>query len=87
MSDYEITPEMFDDGQHVFNHSDYSEPKVNVKVEKNSKGYNWEVTVVGCENVDQALMMINEAETKLWQMFGDGPAELPKKEVPPNSNQ
>lgn len=50
--------------QDIYHHND-DKAKVNVKVEKNSRGYNWEVTVTGSTSIDEALSLINEAEMKL----------------------
>lgn len=52
------------DRQDVYHHYD-DKAKVNVKIEKNSRGYNWEVTVNGATNIDEALSILNEAEMKL----------------------
>jgi hypothetical protein len=57
--------------QHVYHHNDNDGPKVNVKAEKNSKGYNWEATVTGARSVDEALDMLQEAETGLKAMYGE----------------
>jgi small-conductance mechanosensitive channel len=46
-------------------------PRVNVKVEKNSRGYNFEVTVTGASDVSQALDLIDAAETALRERYGD----------------
>ena len=51
--------------QHIFNHYDPQGPKINVKVEKNSRGYNFEVTVTGASSVDEALALVHDADTKL----------------------
>lgn len=44
--------------------------KINVKIEKNSKGYNWEVTVTNADTVDEALEIIHDADQKLRQQYG-----------------
>lgn len=48
-------------------------PSINMKVEKNSRGYNYEVSVVGVESVDDALKLIKEAEAKLKAEYGEKP--------------
>ncbi len=63
--------------QHIYHH--YPEPvgaKVNVKVEKNSKGYNWEITITGAASVEEALVMISEADGNLNATYGA--SETPK---------
>lgn len=64
--------------QHVYHHSDNDGPKVYVKVEKNSKGYNWEATVTGVRSVDEALDMLQEAETGLKAMYGEAVSDKSK---------
>ena len=36
-----------------------------MKVEKNTKGYNYEATVTGAKTVDEALALLNNAIAKL----------------------
>lgn len=56
--------------QHIYHH--YSDnPKLNVKVEKNSKGYNWEVTVTGAASPEEALELVRAAEEKLKSLYGE----------------
>ena len=65
---------------HVYHHSDKSGLGVNVKVEKNTKGYNWEVTVTSASSVAEALMVLNDAETSLQAMYGATPPTVEKTE-------
>lgn len=44
-------------------------PTINIKVEKNSRGFNYEVTVVGAFSVDQAIAMVRDAEQKLANLY------------------
>lgn len=44
--------------------------KINIKIEKNSKGFNWEVTVTNADTVDEALAMLMDAEQKLRNQYG-----------------
>lgn len=60
---------------HHYHHTVKGEPTVNVKVEKNSKGFNYEVTVVGARSLDEAMELIMRAEARLAGAFG------PKTEV------
>lgn len=43
---------------------------VNMKVEKNSKGYNWEVGVSNANSVAQALEVLKDAEEKMKAIYG-----------------
>ena len=56
--------------QHVYHHNDNDGPRVYVKVEKNTKGFNYEATVSGCKTVEEAMAMLVDAEAKLRQQFG-----------------
>lgn len=44
-------------------------PKINVKVEKNSKSINYEVSVIGAISVDEAVKLIREAMSQLKNEF------------------
>ncbi len=44
--------------------------KVNLKVERNSRGFNWEVTVTGASSADEALTILKDAEAKLAAQYG-----------------
>lgn len=51
--------------QHIYHHSDNDGPRINVKVEKNSRGFNYEATVTGAKTVEEALNLLKDAEAKL----------------------
>jgi hypothetical protein len=53
------------DEQHVYHHYDNDGPRVSVKAEKNSKGFNYEAHVQGAKTVDEAMALLNEAVAKL----------------------
>ena len=59
------------DDQHIYHHSDTDGPRINVKVEKNTKGFNYEVTVTGAKTVDEALSLLKDAQQKLQAEFGE----------------
>jgi hypothetical protein len=61
-------------GEHVYHHNVSDGPKVNVKVEKNSRGFNYEVTVTGASNVDEAMAILKDAEAKLAAQYSATPA-------------
>lgn len=56
--------------QHVYHHTVSDGPRINVKVEKNSRGYNFEVTVTGAASVDEALALVADAEKRLAAQYG-----------------
>ena len=56
--------------QHTYVRNVPAEPTINVKVEKNSRGFNYEVTVVGASSVAQAMSLIQDAELKLKAEYG-----------------
>jgi len=57
--------------QHVYNHYDKQGITLNVKVERNTKGYNFEVTVIGASSVDEAMALVKEATEKLKVEYGN----------------
>jgi cystathionine beta-lyase family protein involved in aluminum resistance len=44
--------------------------QVKVKLERNSKGYNWEVSFAG-EDADKVLAVIRETNAKMQSEYGD----------------
>ncbi len=46
------------------------EPRFNVKVEKNSKGYNFDATVVGANSPEQALELLHKLTAGLEAEYG-----------------
>lgn len=57
--------------EHVYHHLDDAGPRVNVKLEKNSRGFNWEVTVLGAKSIEHAAAMLAEAEAKMTELYGE----------------
>ena len=55
--------------QHVYHHNDPA-PRVSVKVEHNSRGYNWEASVSGASSVQEAMALLTAAEAALNGKFG-----------------
>ena len=56
--------------QHIYHHSEEI-PRISVKVEKNSRGYNWEVSISTAKTIEEAISLLKEAERKLAASFGD----------------
>lgn len=59
-----------DDGtnqQHVYHHSEG--PKLNVSVEKNSRGWNYSATVTNASEVPEAMKILKDAVAALREEF------------------
>lgn len=56
--------------QHVYHHTDNT-PRINVKVEKNTKGYNWEATVTGAATCEEALALLQQVTESLQRVYGN----------------
>ena len=56
--------------QHIYHHSDSDGAKVSVKVEKNTKGFNYEASVSGAKTVEEAMALLVDAQKKLQAQFG-----------------
>lgn len=56
--------------QHVYHHNDNDGPRINVKVEKNSRGFNYEAGVQGCSTVEEAMALLRDAEAQLANAYG-----------------
>ena len=56
--------------QHIYHHSDNDGARVNVKVEKNSRGFNYEATVTGAKSVEEAVALLKDAEAQLKALYG-----------------
>jgi len=59
------------DDQHIYHHSDSDGARVSVKVERNTKGFNYEVSVSGAKSVEEALALLNDAIAKLRATYGE----------------
>jgi ribosome-associated translation inhibitor RaiA len=71
MTEQVITGKIEHEVRHI---SDIDSLRVAMKVEKNSRGYNFEASVSGGKTVDEALAALKDAEAKLRATWG-GPAE------------
>lgn len=56
---------------HHYHHSDNDGIRVTVKVEKNSKGYNWEASGSGAKSVAEAIFALSQAEIELRKIYGE----------------
>lgn len=54
---------------HTYHHND-DQPRVSVKVEKNTKGYNYEASVSNCASVETAKALVDEIMASLERTYG-----------------
>lgn len=57
--------------QHVYYHQELDTPRINLEVEKNSRGFNWKAVVVNATSVDEAMAMLADAEARLRELYGE----------------
>lgn len=51
--------------QHIYHHYDNDGLRINMSIEKNSRGFNYSVTIVGGKSVDEAMATLKMAESYL----------------------
>lgn len=56
--------------QHIYHHNDSDGVHINVKVEKNTKGFNYEATVTGAKTVEEAMLTLKDAQYRLEEQYG-----------------
>lgn len=54
----------------VYDNLKEKEPEVNLKLSKNTKGYNWEITVLGARSPEEALDMVAWTRTLMLNKLG-----------------
>ncbi len=54
--------------QDVYHHND-DRPRLSIKVEKNSKGFNWEISVSNCTSLDQAFDYLDNMDYEMRQRY------------------
>lgn len=59
-----------DNDQHIYHHNEPHEPQVNMSIEKNSRGFNYTVTVINARSVAEAIALLREAREKLEAELG-----------------
>ena len=62
---------MLQSDQHIYHHNITPPARVNVSVERNTKGYSWTATVINAATVAEALALLTEAENALRAQFGE----------------
>lgn len=60
---------MNENEQHVYQHTDLT-PRINVSVEKNTKGHNWTATVINASSVEQAMELLKQVTDSLQRAYG-----------------
>lgn len=43
---------------------------INMKVEKNSRGFNYEITIQGAKSIEEAFELLTSGEAKLNEKYG-----------------
>lgn len=61
--------------QHVYYHNGNDGPRVTLKLEKNTKGYNWEASISGAKTVEEAMTLLTDANEKLRAAYGSEPTK------------
>lgn len=56
--------------QHIYHHQANDGPRVNVKVEKNTKGYNFEATILNAGTPEEALSLLSLVVAQLEAEYG-----------------
>jgi hypothetical protein len=56
--------------QHVYHHNDSDGLRINMSIERNSRGINYSVTIVGAKSVVEGMTALKEAETSLKSEYG-----------------
>jgi len=68
---FTLKQEQSETGQHVYHHVSADSLRVNAKVIRNSRGYNYEATVVNAKTTSEALFILKELTSELQREFGD----------------
>ena len=56
--------------QNIYHHYDNDGVRINVSVEKNTKGFNYNATVTGAKSVEEAMKALIEAQSALEAKYG-----------------
>jgi len=75
-----------DEAQHVYQHQARdAAPLINSKVERNSRGFNWEATVTGARSVAEAIELTALVMDSLGRVYGAQNADLAAAKPPASS--
>jgi len=64
MPDLDLQPQV-----HHFHHNDLRNPTISVKIERNTKGYNFEVNIAGANSTPEALQLLDTMVMELEQRY------------------
>ena len=67
------------DDQNIYHHYDNDGLRINMSIEKNSRGFNYSVTIVGAKSVVEAMGALKEAEATLKAKYGSDNASIDSK--------
>jgi hypothetical protein len=60
--------------QNIYHHNDNT-PRLSVKAEKNTKGYNFEASVSNAATVDEAMELLQKLTESLQRVYGNPQAQ------------
>lgn len=63
------------DDQNIYHHYDNDGARISVKVEKNSRGFNYEASVSGAKTVDEAIALLGDAQKQLEAAYNQKDGE------------
>ena len=66
-------PLPLESAQHIYHHSDSDGVRISVKVEKNTKGFNYEASVSGAKTPEEALEVVKKVQKSLELQYGGPP--------------
>lgn len=61
--------------QNIYHHYDNDGARVSVKVERNSRGFNYEASVSGAKTIEEAMDLLLKAQGKLNEYYGQKEGE------------
>lgn len=67
---------MANNDQHIYHHNDNDGLRINTSIERNSRGFNYSVTIVGAKTVMEAMQALEDAEKALKEKYGSNTSEV-----------
>lgn len=68
--------------QHIYHHNDSDGLRLNVSVEKNTKGFNYSATIVGAKTVEEAMTAVQQVMARLKEVYGAASISEENAKVP-----
>ena len=59
--------------QHIYHHYDSDGIRIALKVEKNTKGFNYEASITGAKSPEEAIVTLKAAQGLLEATYGSPP--------------